>query len=163
MKLLTAVFLAAVLAASARASGVTEGADFSNTFAGANLMPAGTTQVNGTVSPDSGGDTDFFKFANLQPGSTYLFAVSLTFGVPSYGVLDSGSNFLNGPIAYSDSMSGIVPGDGVLVVEVQATSNWGYYTVDANLQEGSAIPEPATLAVAGLALAALSLRRKRRR
>jgi hypothetical protein len=160
-QLLTSACVIAVAAGVAWGGTVNETSvsDFSNTFAGANLLPGGTTQVIGMLNPDLH-DVDYFKFAGLQPGSSYLFTESFT-GVALYGVLDSSENLLNGLVSFSDPMGGTVPADGILVVIGIATSNFASYTIDLSATQASAAtPEPATLVVTGLALAALALRRK---
>ena len=132
--------------------------DFSNTFGGANLLPFGTTLVNGMVNPNTI-DNDYFKFASLEPGTAYLLIPSFT-GIVLYGVLDSNQTFLNGPSLIVDPMAGTVPADGSLVIYAAATSNFGFYTMRLLATQASTTPEPASFVVTGLALAALALRRK---
>jgi hypothetical protein len=148
-------------------------ADFSNTFAGANLLPAGnpTTTVTGSVN---GGDTlDFFELTGLGTGT---FTVSVTdnnqFGIASITLLNSGNTNLGGPSLFEGSegasfASQAIPVDGNLIVEINQSNNnesATNYTVTVNTASTSA-PEPSTIATLGLGLAggAVALSRRRRK
>ena len=73
--LLATTCLTAAAAGSAGATTITEGTDFSNTFAGANALPIGTDVVNGSIwgaivsDPD-----DYFRFSGLLAGSSFSLA-----------------------------------------------------------------------------------------
>ncbi len=158
----------------AGASTFTEGSDFSNTFAGANALPIGTDVVNGSLfgslAPDN---DDYFRFSGLLAGSSF----SLNASTPDSGwlgnllVFSSSQSQIGTTQALHNSApanaSGIVPLDGILVVDVAFSEGTGpdAYTVSltAPLDQTAQTPEPSTLAGVGLGLAgALALRRRQK-
>jgi hypothetical protein len=159
-------------AGMASASTIIEGqapapADFANSFALATLLPPGTTIVMGSVT---GGDLeDFFQFSPLIAGDPYTVTATF-FGFTEEGLrvslFDSSQNNLNfGSLEGAGaSLSGTVPGDGTLIVEmikVSGFGNPGQYSVTFT-DNAPDTPEPATLPEAGLALAgALAWSRRR--
>jgi hypothetical protein len=159
--LLTTTCLTAAAAGAAHAGTINEtsvsGGDFSNTFGGANALPAGTTEVLGQLNPFS--DTDFFMFSGLLGGGAYTLTGVYT-GFANYGILDSLGNTLNSPTGNPASLGGTTPGNGILVVEVLNSEGTPTYDLTLNAAQAGA-PEPSTLSAVGLGLAgAFALRRK---
>jgi hypothetical protein len=203
--LLSTTCLTVVCGSGAVAGTVTEPLTaFPNTSPGI-LLPTGTTVVNGFIGykPSEAGfaGTDWFEFQGLTPGSSYTLSAAYnplgsrtTSGNgESGGTLEGGLtrtpvalNLFNSAqtLLATQSMenagavvSGTVPGDGVLDVEITAPA-YGYegnfaaaggsfYQVSfagETGSSGSSAPEPGTLAPVGLALAgALAWSRKRRK
>lgn len=153
---------------------ITEGtspapSDFPNVTPGF-ALPAGTTKVNGSISPT---DIDFFEFTGLVGGGTFSLTATATGGntyANNIAVLsDTGTtiaptpccaSFFSGfPVTFS---SQLIPADGNIVVQISPSEGGGAYTID--LTAPVATPEPSTLGVVGLVLAsALGIRRKRTR
>lgn len=161
--------------------------DFPNSSPGV-LLPVGTTVVNafagipaeteGSLSPE------WFEFQGLGAGDTYILTASYN---PLGRFSESGNGesglMLNvfdsslSPLFTSQSLetafrggtgasvSGSVPGDGFLDIEITANNDRGsFYQVTLSDEAGgSTVPEPGTLVPVGLALAgALAWSRKRR-
>jgi len=159
-----------VASGTAVASTITEGTvpapvDFANSPNGF-LLPNGTTQVIGLTgfANESFDNSDWFTFQNLGTGTFTLsgFGDAETFN--SYIIQTSGGTQLASGFLSNGSqtlLSGAIPIDGQLVVGIfQAEEVGGGYTIDLSAQSG--VPEPSTLATAGLALGgALAWRRKR--
>ena len=173
--LLATTCLTAGAAALANAQVVTEGvppapADFGNTFGAAYLLPDGTTQVNGTV--EFGSDpADFFTFQGLEAGSTFSFTASSTLTrVIDLDLFNSTDTQLGSTDSFSSTESavgsGTVPTDGTLTFEPFIPgAGEGIRTYSVDLTATSASPEPGTLGVMGLGLAAgaaLVRRRKKK-
>jgi hypothetical protein len=201
--LLSTTCLTVVCGSGAVAGTVTEPLTaFPNSSPGI-LLPTGTTLVNGFIGfkPAEAGfaGTDWFEFQGLTPGSSYtLTAAYNPLGSRTIsGNGESGTEGVSGrlPVDVSlfnsaqtllathsienagASLSGIVPGDGLLDVEITGPS----YSYEGNFEgkggsfyqvaftgetgsSGSSTPEPGTLAPVGLALAgALAWSRKRRK
>jgi MYXO-CTERM domain-containing protein len=207
--LLATTCLSVACGASASAGTITLTPGAQSTPLGA-LLPVGTTTVDGFVGelPFEGGfnPRDWFEFQGLTPGSSYnLTAVYDPLGpFEVSGNGESGLRMnvftdtltslfldqsLEGFQANGANVTGIVPGDGNLEVEIYIVGNEGVgdkvsrlagsavrplaveggesgnghgssYQVQLNPSEA---PEPATLTTAGLALAgALAWRRRRR-
>ena len=133
------------------------GADFNNTFALLNSLGPGVTEVIGAINPFD--DLDYFSISGLAGGLGYTITGIYT-AMASYEVLTSGNVVLNSLNNNPASMSGTIPDDGILVVHV--ANNEQMSTYDLSLTAASSgVPEPGTLAGAGLALASgIALRRK---
>jgi PEP-CTERM motif len=166
-RLLTTTCLTVAASASAHAGLLLEtsapGSDFPGSFGAAYVLPAGTTEVQGSLASPTD-NFDFFEFTGLLGGTAYSFAN--TYGGGGFGlnmeVLNSSQSVLNAYASTPASFSGTIPGDGALVVEMFLSSGEGVTTYDTTLTAQSAAPEPGTLGTLGLALAgALTLRRKR--
>lgn len=173
-QLLATTCLTVAAVGVAGATTFTESTDFSNTFAGANALPLGTDNVNGTVSgyptPDF---DDYFRFSGLLAGSSFSLSASTPdanwFGTllvfsSSHSQIGSTQNVQSTAVA---NASGIVPLDGILVVDVVMNEGSGQngYVVNltAPLDLTAQTPEPSTLAGVGLGLAgALALRRRQK-
>jgi hypothetical protein len=147
--LLAATCLTAASVGAAGATTITESTDFSDTFATATALPAGTDIVNGQVINPQTDLFDYFKFSGLTP----LTLFNVHFFTPNAGlvvggeVLDSSANSF-GSIGFDpeNDVAGTVPSDGILVVRIFAQEG-GPYT--ATLTTGSAVPEPSTAPLAG--------------
>ena len=125
-----------------------------------------TDVVNGAIGGALSTDpADFFQLTGLLAGSSFsltALTTDLSF-FANFQVFDSsqsqigtGGSFQNGLPA---NVGGIVPLDGILVVNVAQSEGSGAYTVDLNAQT----LEPSTLAGVGLGLTgAMALRRKRK-
>ena len=152
-------------AAAAHGATITEssvsGADFGNSFGAANVLPVGTTEVIGAINPSS--DFDFFRFSGLQPGGGYSLAGFYEAGTARFGVEKSDQTFLNALTSNPASLSGVIPTDGILVVQVannEAVMNYDL-TLTAPLAS-TGTPEPSTAAGVALGLAgAWALRRNK--
>jgi MYXO-CTERM domain-containing protein len=156
--------------ASATAIVVVEGqgsapTDFPNSSPGY-LLPVGTTEVQGQLHGTT--DTkDWIEFQDLAPGqgfSLHGFYTPLhqekgvTFQTFTTSNVQFGNSSLEG---MGRPINGIIPSNGEIIVEIQfaQTGSPAYeFEMTANVD----MPEPSTLATAGLALAgALAWRRKR--
>lgn len=168
IRLLATTCLTAAASVVALGSTVTEPAGgFGNTFPGT-LLPAGTTQVNGTATSNNGKD-DFFELQGL-PGGASLSSVSFLFqnnGSNPIGLLlvdDTHATVSALTVVASsggtDSPSGTIPLDGNLVVDLQPTNEGGSPWV---LTLSQSTPEPGTFAALGLGLAGLGIAALRRR
>jgi hypothetical protein len=142
---------------------------FGDIFANAYVLPAGTTEVIGTIGAEQ---TDWFEFQDLPVGSfTVDVASSGTIngelGNDIHGkVYDSTHTLINGNTAGfggSLSLTGTTPGDGEIVISLQSEGNSNF---DAQLTSPqlSAAPEPETwtLMIGGALATGAMLRRKRR-
>ena len=166
--LLATTCLTVAATGAAQATTVNESTDFGDTFATSNILPVGTDVINGaifgSIAPDG---ADFFTFTNLLGGSAFTLGASTPVGsfFPEVQVLTSANTVVSPQQGFSlgspASANGIVPLDGILVVQVNGNEGSGPYTVTLDAQ--SAAPEPSTLFGAGLGLAgAFALRRKRK-
>jgi hypothetical protein len=185
--LLATTCLTVACGAGAVAGTVTEPiGDFPNTEPGL-LLPVGTTIVNGFAGYEPGesgyASPDWFEFQGLTAGDTYtLTAVydplgpfrtsgngesGLTVSVftSSQSALFSNKSMEGAGVSGANALMGTVPGDGKLDIDIAShNENAGsYFQVTLTQNAPSSVPEPGTLAGAGLALAgALAWSRKRR-
>ncbi len=158
-KLLTTTCLTAIATGAAQATTFNESTitDFSNNFPGANVLPAGTDRVIGGLSPLVV-DSDFFKWSGLLAGDIYTLTSGGYVGMVNVTTYNSAQGVLNAQSTNPATLTGIIPGDGMLVVGVTPFEGTNY---DFSLKTNSPTPEPATFAGVGLALAgALALRSK---
>lgn len=168
--LLATTCLTAAVAGMASATTITETSDFSNVFAGANVLPIGTDVVHATVGFVNGVNdpADYFQLKGLFAGSAFslqaMTSDALAGNMNIYSSSQSPIGSANGSANFfftnqNASVSGIVPADGILVVGITDGEGSGAYTV--NLLNTA--PEPSTLVGAGLGLASVvALRRKRK-
>jgi hypothetical protein len=141
--------------------------DFPDTFVGF-VLPFGTTTVQGSLSSKS--DFDFFEFQGLQANTSFsITGIYNPHGQESgtsFAVFDSshssfGSVTLEGS---GGTVSGIIPSDGLLAVQVQeGASRVTNYQFDLTAATAT-VPEPADSALvgSGLALAGALVWRKKR-
>ena len=174
--LLSAAAGSLLVAHSASASIVTynessaTGADFSNTFAGANVL-SGKQQVFGDMDA-AGFDPDFFKLSNLTPSNTFSLAINYSntaraassFTIRDDNQANIGSSVFTPALSGSSSgtITGTVPTSGNLIVDLQQIGNEvSGSSYDVTL---STVPEPApvTVLLLGAAFAALALRRPKK-
>jgi len=164
--LLTTTCLTAAAAGMAQAGIINESGNFGatdafgNSFALLTALPGGTTEVQGALNP--AGDNDFFRFSGLLAGASYSFVGFYEIGAAQFGVLTSGGATLNALASNPASMTGVVPGDGMLVVQVLQNEQVMNYDLQLTAAQAG-VPEPSTAAGAGLGLAlagAMTLRRK---
>jgi len=138
------------------------GGDFPSTALGT-LLPAGTTQVNGSLNPSVGDFDDWFTLQGL-PGGAFTFTFILPGGFVGYQIYDGNAASPN-PGTLLTSGCGecpvvnpqtVFPVEGRLVVHVFGEEGGSYSLI-------SGVPEPSTAIPVGLALAgALAWRRKRK-
>jgi hypothetical protein len=169
IRLLATTCLTAAASVVALAGVVTEPAGgFGNTFPGT-VLPAGTTEVDGTATSNHGKD-DFFELQGL-PGGASLSSISFLFQNNSGGnpigllLVDDTDTVTVSPLASvpagaSDSPTGTIPVDGNLVVDIQPSNEGGAPWV---LTLNQTTPEPGTFAALGLGLAGLGMAALRRR
>ena len=80
--LLATTCLTAAAAGSAGATTITEGTDFSNTFAGANALPIGADVVDGSIGGAIVSDPDDdFRFSGLLAGSSFSLAAMTAYSL----------------------------------------------------------------------------------
>jgi hypothetical protein len=143
-------------------------AEFPTNFPGY-LLPLGTTQVIGTLPgcidcEGAGEQPAWFEVQGLVSSSPFT-VTSCCENDAFYEVLDSSGGFLGvSDFESGATLNGTVPTDGNLVFLVgeecgNCSSPQSY---EVTLSDTASVPEPSTLAMAGLALAgALAWRRKR--
>jgi hypothetical protein len=160
-QLLATTCLTVAIGAVAEASTTNETSvvDFSNTFLGRNILPIGTTEVIGQINPSS--DIDYFQIGGLLGGGAYNFTGVYT-DFSSYGVLNSSGGILNFLSSNPSSMAGVIPSDGILVVQVQQAEQLAGYDLTLTAPTiPTNVPEPSSLSSVGIGLiGALALRRK---
>jgi hypothetical protein len=158
--LLASTCLTAVSAAPAAAVPELEP---NNSLATAQVLPAGTTQVTGTLFFP--GDTDdLFRLDGLPPG-TFTITLDITDPV---SLSESGMQVRtssNGFVAQNflvdgSQLTGSIPGDGTLVLSVFATvqgpDSFGY-TLDIAVPRAAAVPQPSVLGLLAAGAAGLAL------
>ncbi len=156
-KLLTTTCLTAAATGAAHASAFTETTDFGNTFLTNTLLPVGTDRVIGSLNNEG---VDFFKITGLLGGSNYTLTGSYV-GSQYLTVYDSAEVILNAQANRPASVSGIVPGDGMLVIRTANEEGGQSYDLTLTATTNTTTPEPATFGGVGLALASvLALRSK---
>ncbi len=138
--------------------------DFPGTSPGTSL-PIGTTLVNGSITPAT--DVDFFEFMGLAAGQSF----TLTGSAPSNDFFMSAFNSSNTQFGTAQEMfnnhnaviTGTTPGDGNLIVEIVTSpseQNAGAYSVSLS---AVLAPEPASVALTGIGLAAAAALARRRK
>ena len=137
--------------------------DFPNAFASATSLPIGTDVVLGAYQGNLSQDIDFFKFVNLLAGASFTVSATSPSGFALLSVFNSGQTQIGTTQVYSSAagtVSGTVPGNGMLVLQLANSEGGGPYTV--TLTGPVSTPEPATvgLTALGLAAAAIAARRK---
>ena len=160
--LLTTTCLTAVAAGAAHGNTINEssvsGGDFGNTFATRNLLGSATTEVIGAISGFT--DNDFFQIGGLLGGSAFSISGVYT-NFANYSVLNSAQGVISAGGQNPATLAGVVPGDGILVVQVLQSESLATYDLTITANAATTIPEPGTLAAMGLGLAgAFALRRK---
>jgi hypothetical protein len=145
---------------------------FGSSFATATALPVGTTEIQDTVTTGGFDNvSEWAEFSGLPDGGTFSFSATEVLNgntvSGSVSVRNSSDTDLLDFSIPASAQTGAVPSDGVLYVDVQfgtcgsdcAPSS---YTIDLSAAPSS-VPEPGTLAAAGLALVgAVALRRKRK-
>ncbi len=166
-----------LLVSQAQASVILEssvsGADFSNTFAGRNLLAAGVDVVQGADNDIINGDSDYFTFTNLTPNTAFSLKIDSTANGFSYAanfsVLNDSATSIGTPSIFiapfaftgTGTISGTVPITGNLTVFVDQAGgeqSGGSYTATL-----TAVPEPATTTLAALGAAALVAATRKKR
>ena len=156
-KLLTTTCLTAAATGAAQATTFTETTDFGNTFLTNTLLPVGTDRVIGNLDLEG---IDFFKITGLVAGSNYTLT-GVYVGSQYLTVFDSAQGILNAQAVRPASVSGIVPGDGMLVIRSANEEGGQSYDLTLTATTNTATPEPATFGGVGLALASvLAMRAK---
>ena len=147
------------------------GQDFADTFATADALPVGTDEVTGENSDANIGEPDFFKFSGLEPNVAFTLNAEWTGGgFTNVSVFDSSggapldSAELNSTNSSPSpaSLTGLIPGDGMLIFEASGGEGVNYkVTLSAPLL--APVPEPSTLALAALGAALTGVYARRRR
>lgn len=168
--LLATTCLTVAAAASAQAGVFTEVTDFPG-FPDPEVLPVGTTEVNGLIDCFCFDDGDFFQFTGLLPGSSFslIFTNQPGFELWWTGIFvsDSSFNHIGEGAIYEGGgsvlINGVIPDDGKLQVFVGSIEEGGgLYRV--SLDAAQDVPEPATVIPAGLALAgALAWQRRKQK
>jgi hypothetical protein len=142
-------------------------ADFPNSSP-SYLLPVGTNLVQGQLHSASSDNDDFFEFQSLMPGQS--FSILGTYNPlgqerqVSYQVFNSSGTSLGIATLEGEGglVSGTIPNNGNLIVDVSFSSQGSPTYQVALTTEVAPTPEPAVGPVAGLALAAaLAWKRKR--
>jgi hypothetical protein len=168
----TCLTVASSGAASATTMLIVEGSspapsDFPNSAPGY-LLPVGTNLVQGQLHSASGDNDDFFEFQGLSAG--LLFTTLGTYNPlgqerqVSFQVFDSSGTSLGIATMEGEGglVSGTIPNDGNLVVDVRFSSQGSPAYQIALTAEVAQAPEPAPFLGTALGLAgALAWRRKR--
>ena len=180
MLLLATTCLTAISAAPAAAVPEVE---LNDTLATAQALPAGTTQVTGSLPFNGSGETplDFFRLSDLQPGQNFVVTLNITSQNP---LLDPGSTMsaltstgteidVETVLNQGDQVTGVIPGNGILVlrlfgqtISVQESAPF-IYALNIDAPRGPlAVPEPSVLSLLGAGatgLAAGAIRRLQRK
>jgi PEP-CTERM motif len=140
------------------------------------VLPAGTTQVTGTVNGDFSGTGDFFELTGLPGGASFSsinLAISDTTANPMNAELFSDMPSAETVLVAETSISGnstfdptgTIPTDGNLFVNILPTNQDESPSSYSVTLTATGTPEPASLATIGLGLAglgALALRRTKK-
>ena len=173
-KTLIATTLTAGTAGAAGAALVEEssvGGDFENLFEDANLLTGGTDEVTGeNIGANFQSEPDFFKFSGLEPNVAFTLNAEWTGGgsrtsastrVPAEPLDSAELNSTNSSPSPA-SLTGLIPGDGMLIFEASGGEGVNYkVTLSAPLL--APVPEPSTLALAALGAALTGVYARRRR
>ena len=167
--LMGAAFAGMMLPQESDAQVASEPPDYGNSFASRTDLGSGIVLVNGNINNSPGTDVaDYFQISGLTPGSTFSIDASLTrtSGAPfiSLAIFNSSGSTLTSAFAdlttnptYTGTLTGTVPGDGILVGSAAFNENSG------SLNYTFAIPEPrASVLTAAAALAALAAYRRKK-
>lgn len=136
--------------------------EFGKGLGSATVLPVGTTSVEGFLNRSLSDAVDFFEFQGLASGTSF-FLEGFGEGVMFTDVVNSSSEFIaEGPI--SSGLTGTIPGDGNLIVEMQlgGENSSGFYGVRLEAQL-NAVPEPSALIPTALGAAGLLAWRRRRK
>jgi PEP-CTERM motif len=159
-KLLTTTCLTAAATGAAHATTFTETTDLGNTFLTNTLLPVGTDRVIGTLNGVGDFGVDYFKITGLLAGSNYTLTGSYV-GSQFVTVFDSAQGILNAQAHTPPTLSGIVPGDGMLVIAAQNEEGGISYDLSLSSTPNTGTPEPATFGGVGLALAGVAALRSK--
>jgi hypothetical protein len=142
-------------------------ADFPGT-APAYFLPVGTNVVQGQLHSSTGDNDDFFEFQSLNPNSSFVILGTYNpLGQErqvSYQAFNTSGGSLGIATLEGEGgiVSGTVPSNGDLIVDVRFSSQGSPTYQVALTAELAVAPEPSTFATTGLAIAgALAWRRKR--
>ena len=116
---MTTTCLTAIATGAAQATTFNETTitDFSNNFGTANLLPGGTDRVLGALASLTV-DNDYLKWSGLLAGDTYTLTAGAYGGLVNVTTYNSAQGILNAQSANPATLTGIIPGDGMLVVGV---------------------------------------------
>jgi hypothetical protein len=160
--LLATTCLTALAGVSAKAVTITEPPELSHAFPGTvfNVGTDGVDVVNGQLG--AVGDTDdYIQLTGLLGNAGFTLTGNAQAGLAQMAVFSSSNSQIVGLTFMPATVSGTVPGDGILVLQAHDFEVAGNYSLTLTAAPATA-PEPSTVAGVGLALAgALAWRRRK--
>jgi hypothetical protein len=171
--LLATTCLTAATAAAATAGTVDQSqidGGFGSDFNTASVLPSGTDTVTGNMCDDCGNFQDFFAIPGLTSGETIQITGSVNdqntsspeAGIFAFDSLDNALGSTDVLGSNTPSFDVTAPANGEVVIEVTDESDGSYgLNFQVSVVGDVVTPEPATLGLGALALAAGALARRK--